>query len=108
VRNEALANVQAAVAGLRGAADRLEQQTLPVAGLVEQEQPPARSRGFGRRRHAEVAAPVAGAPVTDGHSPSDDLYRRAKELGIRGHKKMTKPELEEAVRTAHASPGKQS
>ena len=104
-RDSAIDNVRAAVAGLRDAAEQLETQVLPAAGgPTPPAPPPAPSRGWSRllRREAAQPAPAAVASVP---TPTDDLYARAKELGIRGRSKMTREELEEAIRVAQTPNG---
>ena len=46
-----------------------------------------------------VAAPAEG-PSDDGEPTKAELYERAQELGIRGRSKMSKQELERAIREA--------
>ena len=100
VRDEAIEHIRAAAGGLRSAAERLETQVLPAAGGPAPEPPPARGWSKLLRRGPEASPSNDGSRV-----PSDDLYERAKELGIRGRSKMTRAELEEAVRNTSTANG---
>lgn len=102
VREEAIGRVRSAVTGLRSSASDLEGSLarLGVEPLPEngQPEPPKRSRLrglFGSSSEGdgihESAAPAAAPSVRD------ELYERARELGIRGRSRMTRRELEEAV-----------
>jgi vacuolar-type H+-ATPase subunit E/Vma4 len=110
VRDQAAVRVRAAIGGLRGAADELETETLAAAG-IDVGEPEAAARVLTRlfRREAPVNAPSASAVhAAPSPSPSDDLYDRAKELGIRGRSKMNRAELEAAVHAASAADGDDS
>lgn len=109
VRGDAIDNIRVAVGGLRGAADRLESQ-LPATG--EPSEADLSQNGAGRgwarllRRESNGHGPsLHVVDAATAASPSDDLYERAKELGIRGRSKMSKAELEDAVRSASTSNG---
>lgn len=104
VRDEAVAAVHAAMSGLRDSAQRLETQVLPFAAPREDvavEQPAG--RGWSRlfKRETPPVSTNGHVPIADeAESPSDDLYERAKELGIRGRSKMSRDELEAAIERA--------
>jgi hypothetical protein len=102
VRDEAVGKVREAIGGLRGAADTLEHETLPAVGI--EPGVPAETRGLARllRRDAGPLANGNGA-VADDVTPADDLYARAKQLGIRGRSKMSRAELEQAVVAASST-----
>jgi hypothetical protein len=97
LRDDTARRVQEVVAGLRSAASGLEERVLPfvdeAAAAAAAERAP--SGIFSRLRRREEAPPVQA-----NGSAADDLYERAKALGIRGRSKMTREELEEAVREA--------
>jgi hypothetical protein len=100
LRDDTARRVQDAVAGLRGAASTLEERVLPFVDAQAAEaleRPAAGILGRLRRRETPEAPPVV---ETNGATAADDLYERAKELGIRGRSKMSREELEEAVRQA--------
>lgn len=104
VREQAVQSVQAATSGLRDAAQRLESQVLPHVdadgdGALERDAARPWSRLF-KRETPPVALNGDTPHAVDGDSPSDDLYERAKELGIRGRSKMSRDELEAAVQQA--------
>lgn len=110
VRDEAVEAVRGAMSGLRESAQRLESQVLPYVALSEEGAAEREAaRGWSRlfRREAPLAAANGHVPVVDdgGESPSDDLYERAKELGIRGRSKMSRDELEAAVQQALGAAG---
>jgi vacuolar-type H+-ATPase subunit E/Vma4 len=110
VRDDAVGALQAATGGLREAAQRLESQVLPI---VDADAESAFERDAGARPWSRLfkreTPPVVlngdGAHVEDAESPSDDLYERAKELGIRGRSKMSRDELEAAVQQALGAAG---
>jgi hypothetical protein len=93
VRAEAMDAVRTLAAGQRDAAARLEGAARMVAPEAAEARP-----ATGLRRL--FARPQNGASATNGALPSDDLQDRARELNIRGRTKMSRDELEDAVRRA--------
>jgi cell division septum initiation protein DivIVA len=100
LRDDSARRVQEVVAGMRAAAGSLEERVLPFVDPQAAEAAERPAAGIlGRLRRRELPEP----PVVveqNGASAADDLYERAKELGIRGRSKMSREELEEAVRQA--------
>jgi hypothetical protein len=98
VRDDAAAAVLAAVSGLRETAVRVEAEVMP---FVDPEALDRRgSRSWSRLLRRDQPASSADEDETDALAPSDDLYQRAKALGIRGRSKMSRNELESAVTQA--------
>jgi hypothetical protein len=99
LRDDAAGRVKEVVAGLRAAAGGLEERVLPFVEAQQAETVEPPPSGFlGRLRRREAPGVPAAGP--NGGSAADELYERAKELGIRGRSKMSREELEEAVRRA--------
>ena len=98
-RDQVVAGLSRTLKGLRKTSTQLEQIIVDAVPTAAAAVEPERPRfGFRRRREETVYEALKPAADTmNGTGARDDLYERAKELGVRGRSRMSRDELEAAV-----------